>query len=79
MSVVGHAPSPLDQGANSGERPSLSRESCLNRPQLEGIENFDPLLRRQAGGTTGLGAALEGIEVETALTHPLGGYDLRLM
>jgi hypothetical protein len=72
MSVVGHAPSLLDQGADPSERPSLSRESCLHRPQLKSIEDLDPLLRRQAGRASGLGAAPEGIAAEAARTHPLG-------
>jgi hypothetical protein len=72
MSVVGHAPSLLDQRADSGERPSLGREPGRDGPELEGIEDLDPLLRRQAGRTPGLGAALEGIEAEAALTQPLG-------
>lgn len=72
MSVVRHAASLPDQGTDAGERPSLSRKSCPDRPQLEGIKNFGPSLRRQTRRTTGLGATLEGIEAETALTQPLG-------
>lgn len=72
MSVVGHAPSLLDQRVDSGERPPLGRESPGDGPEPEGLEDLPPLLGRQAGRAAGLRTALEGVGPEVAVAYPLG-------